>query len=320
MGYWILLTSTCSVFLSCMDYSLTNPLNRRVDILEREFRDQMFRMMSDLLDLEERLESMNGTRFQNVVGPSGSSDFAARFRAIELKIDKFIASQSSKTAAMSRAISDEKDAIRKILNVTKELAESNAQSVLEIKETIALNEAEIQNFNAQMKEFNTSLKAELEAVKNDMKLFNERIVDMDGTMIIQGFPKQPPCPKDWFRNKDTCYLFDKEKTLSWFGATIMCHDLGGKLAEPDTEEKMKYVLGTIDVDNVWIGGTDDDTEGTWMWQASQKLVDDAVLLWQSGQPNNLFQIQNCMEIGMSKLNDENCFEQNLYLCEKPVSE
>lgn len=293
-------------------------LSRRMDILEQHVNKENIGIKYDLIELRGLISAMDIKKTPDNKYAIDKAEIIAKLKDMEAEMEDFIKEQKGKSAAVSKAISDEKTVSRKLLNVVKELASSNAKSVLEIEEAIALNEAVRDEFTKEMDEFKTRMEAKIDEVKNLTELMDERIVNMDGTLIIQGVPKKLPCPDGWFRNTDTCYLFNKQEKLNWYGASIRCHDLGGRLVELETETEMKYIVDIIDKENnVWIGASDDDIEGSWVWSSSQKAVD--VVTWQSGQPNNLGGNQDCMEIGLLKMNDENCFEENLYVCEMPVS-
>lgn len=303
----------------CVHQCWSSPdLLRKMNTLEQLVSQENLRIKSDLIELRHLISTMDVKKTPDSENSLDKAEIVSKLKDMEAEIKNFIKEQKSKSAAVSKAISDEKAVSRKLLNVVKELATSNAKSVQEIEEAISLNEAVRDEFTKEMDEFKTSMEAKIDAVRNLTELMDERIVNMDGTLIIQGVPKKPPCPDGWFRNTDNCYLFNKQEKLNWYGASIRCHDFGGKLVELETESEMKYIVDKIENENnVWIGASDDDIEGSWVWSSSQKAVD--VVTWQSGQPNNLGGNQNCMEIGLSKMNDENCFEENLYVCEMPVS-
>ena len=104
----------------------------------------------------------------------------------------------------------------------------------------------------------------------------------------------------------------------WDVANMLCHDLGGKLAEPETEAATRHVMSlTGSSGEAWLGATDDESEGTWVWFALRKEVD--FLQWERGQPNNLGKGQNCLELYKGNMNDETCTASNNYVCQKDAN-
>ncbi|XP_045178363.2 low affinity immunoglobulin epsilon Fc receptor-like [Mercenaria mercenaria] len=295
----------------CLSYSRN--LKSRLDFLEKE----SLKTRSDVMELRDLIYVINAT------GPVGGSEtmntsvVEAKLKSLDEKLEHFMQEQHDTKVALAMAITEEKAVTRKMLKIIQDLADSNTESVLEIEQTVNENEHERENFKRDWKLFEDSVRSDLNEMRKNTKTLQDMLENVDGNVVIQSAGKIDPCPKNWFREGDTCYLYQKNEQLSWYGARIRCDDLGGKLAEPDTEEKMMYMLLTLDENNVWIGATDDGHEGSWVWASSQKSV-GSTSLWQPGQPNNLSGNQHCMEVGLSLLNDESCLEDNYYICEKAV--
>lgn len=306
------------VVFGCLGFCSAN-VERRLDFLEMQVNREAFKTKSDILELRELISSMNRTGSSDCGKVGDTSAVDMKLDELMEKLTHFMHHQHKRNAALAKAISDEKSVSRKLLKIVRELTDSNTESVLEIEQVLEQSKIERDKFKNEWEMFEENVKSELNDMANKSQILHEKFKNFDGNIIIHNFEKKEACPKTWKRDKDTCYLYQKEEKLNWYGARIRCDDLGGKLAEPDTEEKMLYVLSTVDKENIWIGATDDEQEGKWVWASTQEQV-KPYMLWQPNQPNNLFGNQHCMEIGLLSVNDESCMEENYYVCEKPVVE
>lgn len=68
-------------------------------------------------------------------------------------------------------------------------------------------------------------------------------------------------------------------------------------------------------DTYWIGLTDVQEEGTYIWMTSRTMPE--YTNWEDGEPNNFHMNENCVEIRMDGTwNDDVCHSYNRYICEK----
>lgn len=71
-------------------------------------------------------------------------------------------------------------------------------------------------------------------------------------------------------------------------------------------------------DQTWIGGSDDASEGTWVWISNLNTV--TYTNWVRGAPNNYNNNENCIvlesvkESFYFKWNDVTCTNHNPYIC------
>jgi hypothetical protein len=112
------------------------------------------------------------------------------------------------------------------------------------------------------------------------------------------------------------YLFC-EVALEWDDAQEYCANQGGHLVTIDDADENAFVLSTsqgIESGNVWLGGNDLVTEGTWMWDDGSDLVYDN---WNSGEPNDSGSNEDCMEMrsGDGLWNDAVCTRVRTFVCE-----
>ena len=92
------------------------------------------------------------------------------------------------------------------------------------------------------------------------------------------------CPGLFERKGDNCYLIASQGTMTFSAATDHCKSLDAYLAEPRTEEEhaiLLYFTRNIGY-YFWLGATDSDKEGTWVWQS-----DDEVLSYVNIRPGEI---------------------------------
>ncbi|MGA1840775.1 MAG: C-type lectin domain-containing protein, partial [bacterium] len=90
-------------------------------------------------------------------------------------------------------------------------------------------------------------------------------------------------------NRHQYQLFDTEMT--WIDAYAYCEILGGHLATITSQDEDDFVYSNLGIDgiNIWLGGTDEETEGAWKWITGESW---SYTNWGSTQPDNLQNGQN----------------------------
>ena len=81
--------------------------------------------------------------------------------------------------------------------------------------------------------------------------------------------------------------------MNWFDAHDYCLEIGGYIVEIDTEEEETALLGAFNVydQDYWIGLTDADTEGEWIWADSG--FSPKYTAWAKGEPNDMNNGEDC---------------------------
>jgi hypothetical protein len=139
--------------------------------------------------------------------------------------------------------------------------------------------------------------------------------DCDGLVDGEGVC---PCGFDAFG--EGSYLFCDE-SRTWADARLRCQELGYELVVIESEEENLWIyynaleqLGGIS----WIGLSDIDAEGTWLW------VDGAAPMftaWAQSEPNDWGEAgEDCAEIlrwEEPTWNDANCDGEVSFICEVP---
>jgi hypothetical protein len=136
-----------------------------------------------------------------------------------------------------------------------------------------------------------------------------------------------PCVEGEFQQSDpaddTCYmLFETSATRT--AAQAACLALGATLANISSEAQQtivaelasNYPAGRPDL---WIGATDETTEGTYQWSDGSAITYSH---WRAGEPNNGGGIENCAVIegdnAAKEWDDRPCGVAYPYLCARAL--
>ncbi|XP_017294279.1 galactose-specific lectin nattectin-like [Kryptolebias marmoratus] len=128
------------------------------------------------------------------------------------------------------------------------------------------------------------------------------------------------CPLNWTYFGGRCYLF-KENEKDWDDAEDFCNLFDAHLTSIQGDDDYNFIRelvlkATGTNTRTWVGGTDAEEEGYWVWTDGSPFTFTA---WGSGEPNNVDGNENCMEInlrGQDYVNDENCSRKNSFICAK----
>ncbi|KAJ8352921.1 hypothetical protein AAFF_G00136630 [Aldrovandia affinis] len=82
-----------------------------------------------------------------------------------------------------------------------------------------------------------------------------------------------PCPEGWKQRNSTCYYFSTERK-SWKDSRIDCLKQGADLVIIESKEKQDFIFKDTREGYYWIGLSDSETEGTWLWVDGTPLQKD----------------------------------------------
>ncbi|KAL4240169.1 hypothetical protein ACF0H5_000963 [Mactra antiquata] len=106
------------------------------------------------------------------------------------------------------------------------------------------------------------------------------------------------CPTGWKSFGQNCYLYSKGKA-TWMDARVMCRIVDADLIVIDSaaeQAEFKKVAETynhvLDDDGFWLGATDWEVEGKWVWEATGHQF--SYSNWGNTQPNNRNGSENCL--------------------------
>lgn len=128
------------------------------------------------------------------------------------------------------------------------------------------------------------------------------------------------CPSGWQSFMFSCYYTSSTKK-NWRNSRDNCQNKGADLAIITSQEEMNFINGLYSSDKeVWIGLTDDASEGHWHWVDGTPL-NASIAFWGKGQPNSYDgRNQDCGEFwhratGHGEWNDESCKIEQYWICE-----
>ena len=111
----------------------------------------------------------------------------------------------------------------------------------------------------------------------------------------------------WFK------YYDELKT--WAEAKAACEAMGGHLATSTSAEKNNFLVKISGGAQVWLGATDEETEGTWKWVTGE---DWDYTNWNTGEPNNSGGAEHYLQMSFGssgKWNDLSATSRLGYICE-----
>ncbi|KAI3358830.1 hypothetical protein L3Q82_015226 [Scortum barcoo] len=100
----------------------------------------------------------------------------------------------------------------------------------------------------------------------------------------------PKCDINWEQHGGKYYYFSNNK-LTWNESRGECKDQGGDLVKIDSTEEQKFLAGKLrekmnkGEDKFWIGLTNSQKEGTWLWVDGSPL-NTSLTFWHKDEPDN----------------------------------
>uniref|UniRef100_A0A3P8RPM9 C-type lectin domain-containing protein n=1 Tax=Amphiprion percula TaxID=161767 RepID=A0A3P8RPM9_AMPPE len=148
----------------------------------------------------------------------------------------------------------------------------------------------------QLKTNNDVYQRQIEALRAEKTNLQVNISSMEGTC--------GRCLSGWILLNSSCYFFSYTESstvkMNWPDSRADCISRGSDLIVIDDQEEQKFVSSSItnmrSANNVWengfwIGLTDIDVEGKWVWINNVTEVEQRY--WMPGEPNNQHQGEDC---------------------------
>ena len=103
--------------------------------------------------------------------------------------------------------------------------------------------------------------------------------------------------------------------LPFQNAKEECELKNSYLLEPRTRELNDIAKYTAGSGQIWIGATDMDVEGSWIWQSDNSTFTGSYTNWRKGQPNDHGSGQDCATVGNAgSWGDIGCSDVRPYVC------
>ncbi|XP_051247512.1 C-type lectin domain family 4 member E-like [Dicentrarchus labrax] len=175
------------------------------------------------------------------------------------------------------------------------------------------------------------------------KNLTERRCEVKSCNTVQQTCPQPPvvkendsctkCEHGWEQHGRQCYYFSINH-LTWNNSRDECQQKGGDLVQIDSREEQTFLELKLrekmnsDEDKFWIGLTDSEKEGTWLWVDGSPL-NERLTFWNGSEPDNWTvgdrDGEDCVRMGektgapdLKCWFDESCKASFRYICEKPA--
>ncbi|KAJ8404959.1 hypothetical protein AAFF_G00328800 [Aldrovandia affinis] len=82
-----------------------------------------------------------------------------------------------------------------------------------------------------------------------------------------------PCPEGWEQSNSKCYYFSTE-VKNWNDSRSDCLKQGADLVIIESKEEQEFISKFTSDNLYWIGLSDSETEGTWLWVDGTPLQED----------------------------------------------
>ncbi|XP_051972985.1 CD209 antigen-like protein A isoform X2 [Xyrauchen texanus] len=150
---------------------------------------------------------------------------------------------------------------------------------------------------------NTKLTEERDELLNNNKNLNQEKNELQKTLReLDG----------WIYYQSSFYYISSEKK-SWSKSRRYCTERGADLVIINNIEEQNF-LKKHSGEEIWIGLTDSENEGTWKWVNGKTLNSG---FWMAGQPNGQ-RTENCALIISSEWHDYPCNDAFKWICEKNI--
>ncbi|XP_058863023.1 C-type lectin domain family 4 member G-like isoform X4 [Acipenser ruthenus] len=216
------------------------------------------------------------------------------------------------------------------------LTEKDSQMRANFENYVSKGTAEIQTLKTLLTEKDSEIAAVLQdlrttqkilqdnaAVLQDLRTTQKTLQDNDSQLsaLVTSFGNDmshliskvciETCPCEWISFNEACYYFSK-KRANWHKAKESCNSKNASLAVISSDQELDYLKSRIGSTHYWLGLSDSETEGSWKWLDGRPVEKR---FWNSGEPNNAANNEDCGILTSSKLNDIPCNSEEHWICE-----
>ncbi|KAM9363506.1 C-type lectin domain family 4 member E-like [Symphorus nematophorus] len=174
----------------------------------------------------------------------------------------------------------------------------------------------VESYN-ETKNVNRNLTRKIHQLENENNLLtdikNNLTIERDD--LLEQIAETSCCPDYWIRFGKSCY-FISTSSKNWSDSKKFCKDRDAHLVIISNDEEQKFVSSLKQ--RVWIGLTDEETEGVWKWVDGTEVTKK---YWGNKQPDNAGKGEHCVEIytvfgPFKNWNDMRCWTKSNFICEK----
>ncbi|XP_059195710.1 CD209 antigen-like protein E [Centropristis striata] len=201
-------------------------------------------------------------------------------------------------------------------NLTKEMKalQSQYEAVAAGRDKLQEEKNTLRDERDQLKMISSNLTQQMEILKSQYNAMNASRAKLQEEVDRLGLNRtRRECHQGWKEFGDKCYYFSASGvTKTWALSRKDCQERGADLAIVTTREELDFVSKTYAV--TWIGLSDKDREGKWVWVDGTELQGDE--FWQDGEPNDSDGDEDCAEVSRSakRFNDVPCSNRYSWAC------
>ncbi|XP_040550435.1 uncharacterized protein CLEC17A [Gallus gallus] len=150
-------------------------------------------------------------------------------------------------------------------------------------------------------------------LRSGMRSYYRELWDITARICKAG-PKKK-CLAGWKDFEESCYYFSTER-MSWREAKEICDDRGAHLVIINSEQEQAFLKNSINSSKTyWLGVTDEQQEGTWLWTNGDAVSISYWMAWQENKDQDQKDCGAMVSNGMWA--DERCSHLHHWICERP---
>ncbi|XP_013378793.1 C-type lectin domain family 6 member A [Lingula anatina] len=136
------------------------------------------------------------------------------------------------------------------------------------------------------------------------------------------------CPPNFISSNNSCYFVNSATNQNWTESQTFCQKLGANLVAIESRMENEFIINILRLNNFaaitsppawWIGATDTQTEGHFVWAVLNTTVDT----WFGPDPDNAIRGQDCGTIRADwnyTWDDITCLARRGCICELRINE
>ena len=309
-------------------------LNRITDVLKQDVDDIWIALSSTTRNMHGVFTDMTGDEmYSNIMSKVNETKTTMKQQRTELEQFVLYARQGLQKQKMLHH-----ETVRDLTLSWLEFQKNTSTEIKDMKKNLnrleeenTMCQSKIENithgYNEKMHKIEDKVNANQEKneglEKNDRELQKQINKQENMTVKMQQEMKELlthmfVCQKGWKSFEHHCYIFSSEKK-NWNQAWAFCQAMNSYLVELQTHDEIQFVGTLSTAIRLWIGASDNETEGTFIWNNSREPVSQS--FWKSGEPNNANSGEQCAEVyyvqsAYGKFNDNSCSKSFNFVCEK----
>ncbi|KAM6394787.1 hepatic lectin-like [Rhynochetos jubatus] len=184
---------------------------------------------------------------------------------------------------------------------------------MEIMEELKVLRSNFLQNEANARQELTETRREQTRMRSAMHKYYRELQDF-AALICTSVLDTRKCSAGWKIFEQSCYSFSEE-TMSWSDAQEICIDQGAHLVVINSELEQKFLMDTINSSSTyWLGVTDQQEEGTWVWTNGEH---SSISYWNTWKENKDKDQKDCGSIGPNGIwIDDRCSRSHHWICEK----